>query len=221
MFNNTIKKRRIAAGIRQADIAKECGVGAPAFSAWENGKFEPKADQLIKIAEILNCTIEEILGLPVPCKVVEVQTQEPDFSSPDSLVPFDFVPIKYRKGRPIPKEEWKTVPASIDIGSQGYKFGYEISSNRNFPAFVIGDIAILRSQNDFSGDPDAFFLVEDRNGDSEIWQFERCFDGILLRPFCREFLPRHKEDADMVLGIVTELYRPCLDSGNSLESVMG
>lgn len=48
-------------GLTQAEVAKALNVGQSAVAAWETGQALPRADKLIDIAKLLNCTIEELL----------------------------------------------------------------------------------------------------------------------------------------------------------------
>lgn len=56
-----IKNIREQAGLTQAEVAKALNVGQSAVAAWETGQALPRADKLIDIAKLLNCTIEELL----------------------------------------------------------------------------------------------------------------------------------------------------------------
>lgn len=56
-----IKELRVQAGMKQIELAMKIGVSQGAVSQWEKGYTMPKADLLPKIAQILNCTIDELL----------------------------------------------------------------------------------------------------------------------------------------------------------------
>ena len=56
-----IKNIREQAGLTQAEVAKALNVGQSAVAAWEADKALPRADKLINIAKLLNCSIEELL----------------------------------------------------------------------------------------------------------------------------------------------------------------
>lgn len=56
-----IKNIREQAGLTQAEVAKALNVGQSAVAAWETGQSLPRADKLLDIAKLLNCTIEELL----------------------------------------------------------------------------------------------------------------------------------------------------------------
>lgn len=57
-----IKRLREAAGLRQCDLAERMGVKQASVSAWESGLAMPSAANLLKLADILNCSVDEILG---------------------------------------------------------------------------------------------------------------------------------------------------------------
>ena len=46
---------------RQVDVAREIGVSPDTYRRWELGKFQPRADQLVRLAKALGTTTEELL----------------------------------------------------------------------------------------------------------------------------------------------------------------
>ena len=56
-----ISNARIKCGMTQEDLAKKLGVIQSAVSQWETGKSKPRADMLLKLAEIFGCTVDELL----------------------------------------------------------------------------------------------------------------------------------------------------------------
>ena len=57
-----IKKLREAAGLRQYELAALMGVKQASVSAWESGTAMPSAANLVKLADILQCSVDAILG---------------------------------------------------------------------------------------------------------------------------------------------------------------
>lgn len=54
-------------GIKQVVLAKEIGVAQGVVSDWQNDKYFPSAENLIKLSKILNVRVDCILGLePIP-----------------------------------------------------------------------------------------------------------------------------------------------------------
>ena len=48
--------------MRQYELADRMGVKQASVSAWESGAAMPSAANLIKLADILDCTVDELLG---------------------------------------------------------------------------------------------------------------------------------------------------------------
>lgn len=56
-----LKRVREAKKMSQTELANKIGVKPNAVSQYESGVREPKASLLPKIAEILGCTVDELL----------------------------------------------------------------------------------------------------------------------------------------------------------------
>lgn len=59
---STIKKYREKMNWTQAELAEKCGVAVSAVSMWESLDRVPQPKTLVKLAEILGCTTDEILA---------------------------------------------------------------------------------------------------------------------------------------------------------------
>lgn len=57
-----IKKIRVSRGMWQYELAARMGVKQASVSAWESGAAMPSAANLIKLADILDCTVDALLG---------------------------------------------------------------------------------------------------------------------------------------------------------------
>ena len=57
-----IRELREAAGITQEALAMDLGVSRVAVVQWESGKKTPQAKNLPKMADLLNCTIDQLFG---------------------------------------------------------------------------------------------------------------------------------------------------------------
>jgi len=56
-----IKTVRLARGLSQKELAGKVGVDQSAVAQWESGKTAPRFSRLAKIAEVLECSIEELV----------------------------------------------------------------------------------------------------------------------------------------------------------------
>ena len=63
---NKIKQLRNKNRLTQAELGKKLGVTYQAISNWENGRNTPDLQILIKIAEVFNISVDELLLLVDP-----------------------------------------------------------------------------------------------------------------------------------------------------------
>jgi len=56
------KKKRELTGMSQLEVATKLGISNTAVSMWESGSSKPRIDILIKLAELYNCTVDELLS---------------------------------------------------------------------------------------------------------------------------------------------------------------
>lgn len=57
-----IRKLREAADLTPGDLAKALGLDVSTVYHWEDGTAFPRAATLIKLADLLHCTTDELLG---------------------------------------------------------------------------------------------------------------------------------------------------------------
>ncbi|MCI1952163.1 MAG: helix-turn-helix transcriptional regulator [Clostridiales bacterium] len=63
-MENNIKERRKALGMRQEDLAEKLGVTRQTINAIENNKYNPTLELAMKLARLLNASVESIFRLP-------------------------------------------------------------------------------------------------------------------------------------------------------------
>ena len=56
-----IKRKRLEAGFTQIDLANKLEIDRSTVAKWETGESFPRAEKLIQLAEVLNCTIDDLL----------------------------------------------------------------------------------------------------------------------------------------------------------------
>ena len=61
-FSERLKDLRKQAGLTQVDVAEELGISQPAYASWERGSKKPTQENLVKIAQILNVSVDYLLG---------------------------------------------------------------------------------------------------------------------------------------------------------------
>lgn len=57
-----LRKYRIEQGLTQAQLAEKIGVTASCITMWENGNRSPNISTLKKLAQILDCTVDELIA---------------------------------------------------------------------------------------------------------------------------------------------------------------
>lgn len=61
-FSERLKTLRKEAGFTQVDVAEKLGISQPAYASWERGAKKPTQDNLVKIAQILNVSVDYLVG---------------------------------------------------------------------------------------------------------------------------------------------------------------
>ena len=61
-FSERLKKLRKDAGLTQVDVAEKLGISQPAYASWERGVKKPTQENLVKIAQILNVSVDYLVG---------------------------------------------------------------------------------------------------------------------------------------------------------------
>jgi len=61
-FSERLKKLRKQAGFTQVEVASKLGISQQAYASWERGAKKPTQDNLVKIAQILNVSVDYLVG---------------------------------------------------------------------------------------------------------------------------------------------------------------
>lgn len=61
-----MKQRREELKIPQHGMAYLVGVAPGTYFRWENGETEPRASELVKLAEVLQVDVRDLLATPEP-----------------------------------------------------------------------------------------------------------------------------------------------------------
>ena len=63
--NIVLKELRKQKKLTQTELASKLNISQKSYSNWESGKAEPTLDNIIKLANILDTTTDELLGRQV------------------------------------------------------------------------------------------------------------------------------------------------------------
>ena len=61
-FSERLKESRKKARLTQVEIAEKLGISQPAYASWERGTKKPTQENLVKLAQVLNVTIDYLVG---------------------------------------------------------------------------------------------------------------------------------------------------------------
>ena len=61
-FSVRLKELRKQAHLTQVELAKRLGIGQSSYADWERGKKKPTQENLVKIARVLNVSIDYLVG---------------------------------------------------------------------------------------------------------------------------------------------------------------
>ena len=61
-FAVRLKELRKEANLTQVELAKRLGIGQSSYADWERGKKKPTQENLVKIAQVLNVSIDYLVG---------------------------------------------------------------------------------------------------------------------------------------------------------------
>ena len=61
-FHEKLKVLRKKKGLTQQQIADEIGVNRGSYSNWEKGKREPSFENLVKLADLLEVSLDSLFG---------------------------------------------------------------------------------------------------------------------------------------------------------------
>lgn len=72
MKSEKLKQLRMEKGLTQSQLAKRLGVSPSAVGMYEQGRREPDGDLLARMASVLECSTDELLGVEHPNDVGDV-----------------------------------------------------------------------------------------------------------------------------------------------------
>ena len=61
-FSERLKDLRKQAELTQVDVAEKLGISQPAYASWERGTKKPTQENLVKIAQVLNVSVDYLIG---------------------------------------------------------------------------------------------------------------------------------------------------------------
>lgn len=72
----TMREYRLAAGLRQVDVAKKLNVNQAAVSKWESGETKPVRKYHKKLASLYGCSVDDLLAAMAEKKQDDTDSEE-------------------------------------------------------------------------------------------------------------------------------------------------
>lgn len=197
MFCERLKKMRIEKNLTQTEIAKMIYISQPAYSKYEMGTASPNPETLKKLAEVLNVSVDYLIGNDVP-------PERPGYVR---------IPVLGRVAAGIPIDaieeviDWEDI--SVNEVGNGEYFGLQIKGQSMEPKISDGDVVIVRRQPDVDSGDIAVVLVN--GNDATVKRIKKSPQGVTLIPSNPAYEPIYYSNEEIeslpvtVLGKVVEL----------------
>lgn len=197
MFCERLKKMRIEKNLTQTEIAKMIYISQPAYSKYEMGTASPNPETLKKLAEVLNVSVDYLIGNDVP-------PERPGYVR---------IPVLGRVAAGIPIDaieeviDWEDI--SAEAAGDGEYFGLQIKGQSMEPKISDGDVVIVRRQPDVDSGDIAVVLVN--GNDATVKRIKKSPQGVTLIPSNPAYEPIYYSNEEIeslpvtVLGKVVEL----------------
>lgn len=192
---NKIRKLRKGRGMSQSELARRCSVHQTAVSQWENERTYPDTESLIKLSELFNVSIDELMNCDV------------DRAAGISVPVLGYI----RAGIPIEavKDIIDYEEISPDMSERGEYFALKIKGDSMEPRICDGDVVIVRQQADIESGDIAVVMV---NGvDATVKKVIKKDTRLILVPFNQNYEPMFFSQKEVVqlpvkiIGKVVEL----------------
>lgn len=131
-LGNKIQELRKSKKMTQEELAEKLGVTPQAVSKWETDNSYPDIDLLVEIADLFNCTVDELLGRKnndtrvltddmkkdinkMLLKVRITSEEDDDKTKVDINLPISLILTCYNQGKKVPVIEEQLDKMEIDL----------------------------------------------------------------------------------------------------------
>lgn len=131
---NRIKLLRLKNNLKQDDLCKIINVSQASLSGYENGKFEPDNDTLLRLAAHFKVSVDYLLGYDESSRILPPSNRIPVLKHWAENQDFDATMMKYEE-------------ISYEMTRKGEHFALEMQDDSMEPRIQKGDILIFKKQN--------------------------------------------------------------------------
>lgn len=197
---NRIKELRAINNVKQFELAEAVNVSRAALSGYETGKFQADIETYIKMADYFGVSVDYLLGADI---ATTGNIRIPVLGSVPAGIPLEAIEDII---------DWEELPQSMAIGGKEY-FALQVKGDSMWPAYLPGDVVIIRMQPDCDSGDDCVVYVNGDNATLKQVKKNEEEQSLTLVPRNPSYPPRTftKDEISNVpvtiAGVVVELRR--------------
>lgn len=184
-LNGNIKHLRNIKNISQQNLADKIGVDRSTISRIENGEIETTIDNAIKIADVLDVSLNDLVSKDLKfdnAKIINIS---------EDIIKIPVYGI-IKAGTPIEAQqdilEYVDIPKDWTKGGKTY-YGLKISGDSMFPKYQTDDIVIFEQTNDME-------IVNGKDCAVMVNGFDATFKNVRLNPSGIQLIPLNMNNTD-------------------------
>lgn len=122
MFAENLKKVMDQKGITSAALARKSGFSKGAISQWRNGIYTPSHENMLVLAEVLQCGVEELTGNVKPAEPTPGKTNK--------------VTLTVEEAAKLMHKRQTYVAQGLQEGRPGFEFGSAVKTSGKWSYFI-------------------------------------------------------------------------------------
>lgn len=122
MFAENLKKVMDQKGITSAALARKSGFSKGAVSQWRNGIYTPSHENMLVLAEVLQCGVEELTGNVKPAEPTPGKTNK--------------VTLTVEEAAKLMHKRQSYVAQGLQEGRPGFEFGSAVKTSGKWSYFI-------------------------------------------------------------------------------------
>lgn len=206
-FKNRLQLAMNNISMKQIELCEKTGIDKTLINKYLAGKSNPKQKKLTLISKALGVSEVWLMGYDVP--------MHSDVKLNYDGEPIDFIPILSTVDKdliiPLSSSSTKKISIPHDLAITGKFFALILSDDSMAPAFLQGDILVIKRQE--TCETNEFAIITTNKNNWKLRKIRYTDTGIVLQPLNPLFEPELYTFSDMeklnlsVIGIVKKLYR--------------
>lgn len=122
MFAENLKKAMDKKGINSTALARLTGFSKGGISQWRNGIYTPSHESMLVLAEVLQCSVEELTG--------EAKATGPAFGAKQKVT------LTVQEAAKLMRKRQTYVAQGLQEGRPGFEFGSAVKTSGKWSYFI-------------------------------------------------------------------------------------